>query len=218
MGTYVVLTRIVSCLGLLLVGCASAPTTTSWSAETDDPGEPGRPARVDATEVRSKAAAARAENRGPALKYAWCASIVQTKTDDPRLFERSCVDSSGARTLLDYWDRDLQIFCRFRRATDGVMRCLPENEQSSPAYADGACQDPLALAPDGGPPYLGIVEGGAEPVLRVYAQGARAHADPVYYAIFEDGRWECKLTHMHVTGLAFYTLGAELDPALFAQR
>src|SRR5574337_1147074 len=85
-----------------------------------------------------------------------CKNEVTKPTSYPRLLERDCTDSTGSQYLKDYWDTELSLGCQWNTTVDLKTRCIPENEQTAPLYADSLCLTPIALSLNGSPPYIGL--------------------------------------------------------------
>jgi hypothetical protein len=66
-----------------------------------------------------------------------------------RLGPRFWDAGDGARAFRVWFDHDLGVECQFELATDGRLRCLPDdpNAMVIDAFADAACTQPVLLAP-----------------------------------------------------------------------
>lgn len=164
--------------------------------------------------------------------YNPCAVKVDKATVYPRLTEKVCTDSLGQSYLDGFWDSDLKLMCRFRLSCDMKTRCLPENEQSSPEYANDSCTDTIAMVEfkNGTPvePYVGLDkyasntdagDAGWYSCVETYSIG-RAWVDNgmMYYLSLEDGSWVCNPTYINFPGLKLYHLGSLVDPGIFVEQ
>jgi len=60
-----------------------------------------------------------------------------------RLRVRRFVAEGGAAHFYDFWDSRLEVPCRFARADDGQLRCLPYETTFGGLFGSGFCDDPL---------------------------------------------------------------------------
>lgn len=157
--------------------------------------------------------------------YVSCATEEDIPTSYPRLTERHCTDSNGVAYVRGYLDGALGIDCRWGMAADLKVRCLPENQQSSPEYADDLCQDAIALVvvnhtvPLAN--YIGLetyVGDGGTNYTTVYNLGKVWHGDIMYYNSLEGDTWVCNPTYLAFPGTALYYVGSEVNPSTFVAK
>lgn len=159
----------------------------------------------------------------------------------PPAVEPSCEGASGTRLrqvvrqhgdgsseFLRLLDTDLVEECRFQRAIDGSLRCLPIADGTPVAdavvrYLDGECAQPVAqlAAPvvSPAPTYAREVVPSADACVaasaRFYELGGAVVIAPETAIFFRDGGGVCTGTTAPVAD--FFTLGAELAPAAFVE-
>ena len=134
----------------------------------------------------------------------------------------------GTSEFLRLLDTDLVEECRFQRAVDGSLRCLPVADGTPVAdaairYLDAECAQPVAqlAAPAADPePTLArevvLSEDACTPSSsRFYQLGARAAIAPETAIFFRDAGGVCTGTVAPVAD--FFALGAELEPAAFVE-
>lgn len=145
------------------------------------------------------------------------------------LTEQYCTDSLGQTYLRNLHDSCHSMDCRWGLSCSGMqIYCLPENEQSSPEYADDACQQAIVLAEfkNGSPvsQYVGLDEFAANTDAGadagwyscedIYTIG-KAWVDngDMYYLSLENGTWTCNPTYLNFPGTKLYHLGTKVDPS-----
>ncbi len=138
--------------------------------------------------------------------YVGCVTELDLASEYPRLTERVCTDSNGITYVRGMHDSLLNIACRWRPASDGTTRCLPENEQSAPEYADDFCKVPVGLVVPGGR-YIGVAG-------VVYLAGARHQGGT--YCLDVDGCTVCNA--LGYLGLETHHLGDIVQPYVFVLR
>lgn len=152
------------------------------------------------------------------------------------LTENYCTDSLGQTYLVDLYDSCHNMNCRWGLSCSGLkVYCLPENEQSSPEYADDVCTKPIALAEvKNGTPvsnYVGIDEfasnvdagdAGWYSCVNVFAINPTKSwsGDVMYYLSLENGTWNCNPTYLNFPGTKMYYLSySPVNPAtLFVEQ
>lgn len=165
--------------------------------------------------------------------YNGCVTHLDSPTAYPRLTEKTCTDSLGNTYSDGYWDSQLQLMCRFRLSCDMKVHCLPENEQSSPEYADEACTKPIAMAEyKNGQPVSGYVgldqyasnqdagDAGWYSCMDVYSiASAWKDTGVMYYLSLEAEGWTCLPTYINFLGTKMYYLSANpVNPAMFVEQ
>ncbi len=106
--------------------------------------------------------------------------------------------------------------CQFMRASDGKLRCLPNQYAWAQYFADSACTKPVAttLTSCGAPPYLityvsnGCADGGR---YSLYKRGAQVAT--VYYG----APGACQQTPIETGKTAWVVDGAEIPPSSFVE-
>jgi len=152
-----------------------------------------------------------------------CVSIRQALTVYPRLQERDCVASDGTISFKDYWDIKLKLGCYWNIAGDGVVRCLPESEMSSPFYADNMCQNRIALAEVSQgklvEPYIGLDRlDDAGTYLDMYLVGEVFGGSTMYHLEQWGQDWGCYSFWIKIPGTDPYYVGASVDPSIFVPK
>lgn len=154
-------------------------------------------------------------------KYDFCFQQEQESTNNPRLNEVFCIDSFGFKHPHDYYDSTLNIHCRFQVADDGVNRCLPENEGSSPVFSDSNCQTPMGFARDEDL-YLGIDsfdETGSKKIVLEYLRGdAWKNVGAFYYLVLDKNHRSCMSTYFMPLNVSLYYLGDKLSSTMFVAQ
>ncbi len=134
----------------------------------------------------------------------------------------------GTSEFLRLLDSDLVEECRFQRAIDGSLRCLPISDGTPVAdaavrYLDAECAQPVAqlAAPvaSPAPTYAREVVPSADPCAaasaRFYELGGSVVIAPETAIFFLDAGGVCTGTTAPVAD--FFTLGAELEPGAFVE-
>lgn len=113
-------------------------------------------------------------------------------------------------------DAALGVPCRFARAVDGKLRCLPTGANIGGWFTDANCTQPVVYV-DGCEPAKyarGYAASGCEPAVRVVAVGAQVPATTPLHA---GSPGAC--THMPSVAVtaAMHFAGADVDPTVFAE-
>jgi hypothetical protein len=157
--------------------------------------------------------------------YNPCVRMTERSTQYMRLLGRYCIDSNGSSWHKDFWDTQLQLACRWNYASDQKIRCLPENELSSPIYADPSCfrnsiapvemvnQKPVM-------PYVGLYhydDAGMMDYIDIFGisdpwDGQTMYHDELY------GDWYCKPFYFHFPGTQMYYVDAAVDAEIFVEQ
>jgi hypothetical protein len=136
----------------------------------------------------------------------------------------------GAQALRSIYDPAAKSLCRFDRAADGVMRCLPISEFASFYYEDPACTTNLAISevstcdtePPGSSAYTRTTAAGDSCYLRtdtilglsrnvVHPVGDKIGSGTVY----EKSSSEADCMSVDMPAVDWYEVGAEIAPTTF---
>lgn len=154
--------------------------------------------------------------------YVACVEMTIAPTSYPRLLERSCIDSNGEVYVKDYWDLNLGIGCRWNPSMTGI-RCLPENEISSPIYADGICSQGIAPMEVSHQtpiePFIGLdhYDGGTMDYIDMFRAGSLYDGD-MYHAENWNGEISCVPFYLHFPGTRMFYVGLDVDPSIFVLK
>jgi hypothetical protein len=135
------------------------------------PGECSAPGKQSSTIV---------EVGAPIEPTAFPPAIPGSAARQSRLVERTLLVGGAPVVQSALFDPQIDDECRFEKAGDGKIRCLPANAlAASPAFADAACTTPLFFA-DGcrpTPKHARVVEGSTcDPVVRIHTLTKPMHA------------------------------------------
>jgi len=228
-------------LALLLCACSSAEKPSSTFVDSDasrviqpDAGTPTPDPIVDAG-VEEEAAPG----------YQSCATSytrpVTTGSDQAQrcLTQVYCTDSMNQTYLFHLVDScHGDMACDWGLACDGHTYCLPENDQSSPEYADDTCTKPIAFVmfKNGTPAskYVGLdqfiptsdagLDAGYTECRNIYTITTpwKDNGEMYYLAksYSDPNSWECFPTYVNFPGLKLYYLSKDpINPAtLFVQQ
>lgn len=152
--------------------------------------------------------------------YNACATKVLKITSYPRLQEIICTDSNGNTFSSGYLDSDLKMECRWGRAADLKIRCLPKNKQSAPQFADYYCTYPIGLMAVGSAPYIGIdtMSGNNSWVVVYEAGDLWKDTGTMYYMASYQGEWNCYPTYLKFPGAEVHYLGKEVPASTFVEQ
>jgi hypothetical protein len=139
------------------------------------------------------------------------------------LTEQYCTDSLGQTYLRNLHDSCHDLDCRWALSCSGLKTyCLPENEQSSPEYADDLCTKPIALvAFKNGQPtskYVGLDQfasnvdagdAGWYSCVDIYTiTNPWKGTGDMYYLSLDNGTWTCNSTYLQFPGTKMYYLSS----------
>ena len=151
--------------------------------------------------------------------YVACVEMTTKSTSYARLLEQDCVDSDGKLFLKDFWDLGLGIGCRWKPSASGI-RCLPENEISSPLYADDICSQSIAPIEVSNQkpiePYIGLdyYDGGSVDYIGMFKAGD-LYDGGMYHNEEWGGSWNCVPIYLHFPETRMFYVGDGVDPSIF---
>ncbi len=142
------------------------------------------------------------------------------QTGGTRLKGQFWVTAEGDRAWESWWDTELNAACDFNGASDGSMRCIPNNwNDSREVFSDAACTQPVYTRMEIGPctpaDYIMGLAGGTCEVPGGYAfwqLGAKASPTAVFSKTAEGG---CVADVLPEQPL--YAKGAEVPPTTFLE-
>lgn len=112
--------------------------------------------------------------------------------------------------------------CRWRKASDGVERCLPDATTLLPIFGDAACKQPVVVAlqlptcPAQKPDYVTPwIDPGNTCVKRGHVFEVGASAEPAAMYRLADGEGGACLPYQREEGSLVFDLGPEVPPASF---
>lgn len=166
--------------------------------------------------------------------YVPCVTEVSKATAYPRLTEKVCTDSLDNTYSDGYLDIQLNLKCRWGLTCELKTRCLPENDQSSPEYADDTCTKPIAMVvfKNGEPldKYVGLdqfavntdagTDAGWYSCRNIYTIASPWRDNgTMFYRSLDDGAWTCNPTYINFLGLKMYYLSSSpIDPSIFVEQ
>jgi hypothetical protein len=149
---------------------------------------------------------------GSLLGLSEFASAEQRLVGRSRLMTEVLVSADGAYSVTDWVDSLGDMPCRFARASDGLLRCLPHSRPASRYFADEQCSEKLfeGESCEGMPAAFSVPVAESCPV-QWSAREAVAH-EGVSYALQTPS--ECQ-SEAALEGPMLYSLGDEIAPAQY---